>query len=80
MHEKQPFLCMSAFVGVHQYNFDSRREDESIDVGIISDRQTDTHRYTSSISIILIQGEKMKELNNNKYLIRDDINSSIISL
>ena len=28
MHEKQPFLCMSAFVGVHQYNFDSRRQDE----------------------------------------------------
>ena len=28
MHEKQPFLCMSAFVGVHQYNFDSSRQDE----------------------------------------------------
>ena len=28
MHEKQPFLCMSAFVSVHQYNFDSRRQDE----------------------------------------------------
>ena len=28
MHEKQPFLCMSAFVGVHQYNFDCRRQDE----------------------------------------------------
>ena len=47
-HGKQPFLCMSAFVGVHQYN--------------------------------LILGDKMKELNNSKYLIRDDINSSIISL
>ena len=32
------------------------------------------------ISIILILGDKMKELNNNKYLIRDDINISIISL
>ena len=32
------------------------------------------------ISVILILGDKMKELNNNKYLIRDDINSSIISL
>ena len=32
------------------------------------------------ISIILILGDKMKELNNSKYLIRDDINSSIISL
>ena len=29
MHEKQPFLCRSAFVGVHQYNFDSMRQDES---------------------------------------------------
>ena len=28
MHEKQPFLCMSAFVGVHPYNFYSRRQDE----------------------------------------------------
>ena len=28
MHEKLPFLCMSAFVGVHQYNFDSWRQDE----------------------------------------------------
>ena len=22
------FFCMSAFIGVHQYNFDSRRQDE----------------------------------------------------
>ena len=35
---------------------------------------------SACISIILILGDKMKELNNNKYLIRDDINSSIISL
>ena len=28
MQEKQPFLCMSAFVGMHQYNFHSRRQDE----------------------------------------------------
>ena len=35
---------------------------------------------SACISIILILGDKMKDLNNNKYLIRDDINSSIISL
>ena len=28
MHEKQPFLYMSAFVSVHQYNLDSKRQYE----------------------------------------------------
>ena len=35
---------------------------------------------SACISIILVLGDKMKELNNSKYIIRDDNNSSIISL
>ena len=36
--------------------------------------------FSACISILLILGDKMKELNNNKYLIHDDINSSMLSL